>query len=514
MNRFIELLASHRKALLVTMVIAGLSGCGTMDASSKAAPRKELLALKITEIHYHPLDQDTISGDEYEFIEIQNTGTTGLSLTGTGFTTGIEFTFKTGAELAAGKFLVLAVNPIRFKERYGFEPFGAYTGKLSNSGEQISLMDIRGDSLITSVVYSDKLPWPVRADGGGSSLVPAKPDADGALGRDWKASFANHGSPGKPDPVAVLINEVSTHTDLPATDAIELFNPNESSIDLGGWYLSDDLVDLMKFRIPVGTVIPAGSYLVFDSSDFNADPNSPKAFSLSAHGDEVFLSKDSTGCLGFCHGFTYGEIENGMTFGRYVTSTGDEHFIAQKAATLNAGNAGPLVGPIVISEIMYHPANDSDEYLEIANNSSDSVALFDKKFPNNTWKVKGFGFTFPIGITLAPNEVVLILSASTPISAFRIAHGIADSVRIFTAGARLSNDSDTLSLLEPKDPYDDGKGTVVPYKLVEQINYQDEARWPSGPDGNGEALRRKDLRAYGNDPDNWSGTFPSPGRLP
>ena len=47
-----------------------------------------------------------------------------------------------------------------------------------------------------------------------------------------------------------------------------------------------------------------------------------------------------------------------MSFGRHVISTGSDHFVAQEEVTLNEANAGPLVGPIVISEIMYHPPDE------------------------------------------------------------------------------------------------------------------------------------------------------------
>lgn len=500
-----------RVAAFLTIAGAGLMGCESTRSGSKQPVRKDLLKLRISEIHYHPADQDTIPGDEYEFIEIGNTGEASLDLTDVGFTEGITYNFKSGTKIAAGEFVVLAANAARFKERYGFAPFDVFTGKLSNAGELIALTDMRGDSAIASVTYSDIAPWPVGADGAGYSLVPIKlsESATGASG--WKTSFTWNGNPGKADPVAVLINEVSTHTDPPAHDAIELYNPNAYEVDIGGWYLSDDRAELLKYRIPSGVKIPAGGYKVFDSSAFNANPESPTAFSLSAHGDQVYLSADSTGCKGFCHGFVYGEIENGVTFGRYVNLAGEEHFVEQKSATLGAANSGPRVGPVVISEIMYHPMNDSDEYVEIANITTDSVALFDKAFPENTWKVKGFGFTFPVGITLAPKEVVLILSASTPKDAFRKANGLSDSVRLFAATARLSNDTDTLSLLQPQEPYEDGQGLVVPYKLVERVAYRDSGRWPNSPDGLGQSLIRKDRKAYGNDPENWKGDIPTPG---
>ena len=244
-----------------------MAGCGSLDSSKKAAPRPALLDLRITEIHYHPADEGLILGDEYEFIEIRNTGSAELDLTNVGFTDGIEYTFPKGTKIEAGGFIVLAATPDRFEERYDFDPFGSYKGKLNNSGEVLVLSDLPAKSVIDSASYSDETGWPASADGGGYSLVPASSSKDAA--KSWRASFRMHGSPGENDVGVALISEISTHTDPPASDAIELFNPEDAPMDVGGWYLSDDKEVPAKFRIPDGKVIPAKGYMVFDESDFN-----------------------------------------------------------------------------------------------------------------------------------------------------------------------------------------------------------------------------------------------------
>lgn len=495
---------------------AGLSGCGSLDSSDGSAFRPELSALRFTEIHYHPVDQDTVSGDEFEFLEIKNTGASVLSLTGIGITDGVDFLFPKDARLEAGAFLVLAANPDRFEQRYGFAPFGAYTGRLNNAGEAVVLTHVPSGGKIDSVEYSDKSPWPALADGDGYSLVPA---ADGAARTDaWRASFAIHGSPGKDDPAGVVINEVLTHTDFPVLDAIELFNPNDAPVDVGGWFLSDKRTQPMKFRIPAGTIIAAKGYAVFDEGDFNADSTLPNSFSLDAHGEEVWLSADSLGCGGrFCQGVAFGEIENGVTLGRYVSVHGQVFFPAQKEPTLGRANAGPRTGPVIFTEVMYHPADgaaDSGEYVELANISADTVPLFDPDFPENTWKVGGFGFEFPIGVSLAPAEVVVILSRNMVDTTFRNLHGIPPSVRIFPGSKRLSNASDSLELLKPEEPYLRGSGTLVPYMTVEKMVYTDQSPWPSGADGSGKSLGRTDPGAFSGDPVNWNSIEPTPGKRP
>jgi hypothetical protein len=94
----------------------------------------------------------------------------------------------------------LASNAGAFQSRYGFGPFGEYTGQLDNGGERIVLKDAAGDTVI-DIRYNDKSPWPVEADSTGQSLVPRSLSAAGdpSLPEYWTASARIHGSPGATD---------------------------------------------------------------------------------------------------------------------------------------------------------------------------------------------------------------------------------------------------------------------------------------------------------------------------
>ena len=53
-----------------------------------------------------------------------------------------------------------------------------------------------------------------------------------------------------------------------APDWIELHNPTDGVIDLGGWHLTDDALSPTKWEFPAGASVPAGGYLVvFASGD-------------------------------------------------------------------------------------------------------------------------------------------------------------------------------------------------------------------------------------------------------
>jgi hypothetical protein len=235
---------------------------------------------------------------------------------------------------------------------------------------------------ILDFTYDDD--WYPITDGLGFSLVLVNEDTTNAalsLKESWRPSGVAEGSPGSDKPSTpvfppILINELLTHTDVPQIDAIELINPTDADVDLGGWFLSDDRNAPKKFRIPDGRTIPRSGLIVFDERDFNATPGTGTSFSFSSKGDQAFLfSGDGTNLTGYFDGEDFGAAANGVPFGRYTNSVGEVHFVAQAALTLGLPNAGPLVGPVVIREIMYHPRdgmrgtnaidNSEDEYIEL-----------------------------------------------------------------------------------------------------------------------------------------------------
>ena len=154
----------------------------------------------ISELHYHPLPQDSVDESKFEFIELQNVGTETQSLGLDHFAEGINFLFPVNTILHPGEYLVLASDAHYFNLRYGFSSFGVYSGQLDNGGEQIVLLDASGDTLI-SFRYNDKQPWPESADGEGYSLVFANPglNPDYNNPANWRASKKINGNPGGND---------------------------------------------------------------------------------------------------------------------------------------------------------------------------------------------------------------------------------------------------------------------------------------------------------------------------
>jgi len=479
-------------------------------------PPQDLRRLLITEIMYNPPAVGLVDGDEYEFLELKNTGTNTLNLSGLRFVTGITFTFTNGTTLGPGEFFVIARNPARFAEKYpGVSIRGAYFGRLDNAGEDLRLVQFFGSTLL-SVTYDDRTPWPVTPDGHGFSLVPVNPNVNPAPddARNWRSSSAVGGSPGADDPAstvpAVLINEALTATVVPERDAIELFNPTASTASIAGWFLTDEPDTPKKFRIPDGTSIGATGFVTFDEAQFNPTPGLSNSFSLRAEGDDVYLfSADTAGNLtGYSHGFSFGAAERSVTFGRYRLSTGEDDFTAQVANSLPGTNAGPRIGPVVINEIHYHPDAGDDEFIELRNITGEPVSLFDPNALTNTWRLNGLGFLFPQGLTLGPNALLLIVPTSPAV--FRGKYAVAPEVTILGPyTGQLQDSGERLELQKPGPP---DTNSSIAYINVDALRYNDRAPWPPAADGSGPSLQRKSGFAYGNDPVNWEGALPTPGR--
>ena len=478
---------------------------------------QDFRSLAITEIMYQPLPQAPFNSDDLEFVELKNTGTSTLDLSGLQFTAGITFAFTNGTRLAPGAFFVLARSAAAFAARYpGIAVDGLFSGRLDNGGETLALAHVLGTNVF-SFRYDNRPPWPITPDGYGFSLVRARLDVDPDRPEAWRPSANPGGSPGADDPPAhlppVVINEVLTHTVPPQLDAIELNNPTATAANIGGWYLSDDRAQPKKFRIPNGTTIGPGGFVVFDESAFNPQPGGPASFALSSHGESLFLfSGDAAGNLtGYSHSFEYGVAAAGVSFGRYVISTGEEQWPAQISNTLPGANAGPRVGPVVINEILYHPAVGFDEFIELHNLSGSAVPLYDPAAPTNAWKLSGAGYVFSNHVVLPPGSFLLLVPIDPAL--FRSKYSVPASAQIVGPYAGVLQDSgERLRLERPGPPELDTNGVVtVPYIVVDEVRYNDRVPWPLGADGDGPSLQRRLPTAYGNEPTNWFASGITPG---
>ena len=357
----------------------------------------------------------------------------------------------------------------------------------------------------------------------------------------------------------VVVNELLSHTDPPLEDALELYNPTDDSVDIGGWWLSNSQDNPYKFRFAANTFVSDTSYkVIFEQSIVNGagsvpgfnpagNDTAPNFTFNSAQGDQAVLTYFAPSPLlngsntVFQTVRDFDAAENGVSFGQYVKSTGGTDFVPMSSRSFGFDNPGntaqfrtstglpnpyPKVGPLVISEIMYHPpdlgTNDNllDEYIELTSITNGVLKLYDPAYPTNTWSLQGgIVYSFPTNISLPANGRLLVLNfnpfTNAPqLAAFRATYGVSPSVPVFGPFAgKLVNSSETIILYKP-DPVQlppKPDAGFVPQVFVEKVKYEDVAPWPTNADGGGVSLQRLSLTGYANDQTNWYSAPPTAG---
>ena len=120
---------------------------------------------------------------------------------------------------------------------------------------------------------------------------------------------------------------------------------------------------------------------------------------------------------------------------------------------------------IVINELHYNPAGDDAEFIELFNNSNESVDL-------SGWVIDGIGLTIGFGTVILPNQYLVFTDNLTQFQTQSTGNIFVGSQ--YSGG--LSGGGETVTLL-------DNNGGVA-----DQVTYSDSAPWASEPDGNGVTL--------------------------
>lgn len=109
----------------------------------------------------------------------------------------------------------------------------------------------------------------------------------------------------------IYINEIYASGE----DWIELYNPQETSVDLGGYTLSDEG---NEYTVPTGTSIVAKGFLVFLCNDLGTGLNTN--FKLSSSGELVVLENASGTVLDQVE---FPDLDEGQSYARFPDGSGD-----------------------------------------------------------------------------------------------------------------------------------------------------------------------------------------------
>jgi hypothetical protein len=182
----------------------------------------------------------------------------------------------------------------------------------------------------------------------------------------------------------------------------------------------------------------------------------------------------------------------------------DQEWSAPATVAYVSGQVPASAADLVISEIMYHPSNpteeeiaagfsmdDEFEYIELLNRGSQPIDLFGAAFDN------GIQFPFEEALSLEPQaRVVLVANRDAFVSRYGDTATIAGVYQ-----GRLANSGDRLNLRA-------ADGTVI-----QTFRYNDKTPWPTEADGDGNSLVLSNLAidADSNDATNWVASTTSGG---
>ena len=141
----------------------------------------------ITEIMYNPPESGV---DSLEYIELYNVSSNPVNLEGWSIF-GVTFVFP-AVTLAPGQYILTAVKPTAILSVLGKTALAWTGGALTNGGETLKVLN-PGGTVIDEVAYSNMAPWPVEANGNGSSLVLCDPTADNSNVANWQAATTGTG---------------------------------------------------------------------------------------------------------------------------------------------------------------------------------------------------------------------------------------------------------------------------------------------------------------------------------
>ncbi len=448
--------------------------------------------ITISEIMYHPTNR--VDGKNLQFVELFNSSAYPEDISGYRLAGQIGYTFPAGTVMPSRTYRALAAAPADLQSVYGVATAVAYTGKLANGGGTLRLLGRQGQVLFETSYGTDS-PWPVPADGGGHSLVLARPSYGEKSPAAWAASDRPGGSPGSAEiPAAnayrtVVINEFLAHTDLPDVDYIELYNYGTGAVDVSGCIVSDDPVS-NRFVIPANTVLQPRSFLSFTQTELG--------FALSAAGETIWFKAPTDGRV--LDAVRFGAQENGVALGRYPD--GAAQFSRLQNKTPGQPNGRIRLADVVLNEIMYSPISGDvdDSYVELHNRTASSIDLVG-------WRLEdGVSYTLPPGTVLPPRGYLVI--AKNAAHLLTNYPGLSGANTLGDFSGKLAGGGERIALSMPDQITTTNAANQATtnsiHIVVDEATYGTGGRWGEWSKGNGSSLERIDPRADGRLAPSWA----------
>ena len=137
----------------------------------------------------------------------------------------------------------------------------------------------------------------------------------------------------------IAINEVMASNSVTAADEageyddwVELYNTSNATVDLSGWFLTDDESELLKWSFPTGTTLAAAEYMIVWTDDDGTQGPLHTGYKLSSSGESLILLDAAKNFVDTCF---FGAQATDQGFARVPNGTGN--FKIQEA-TFNGNN--------------------------------------------------------------------------------------------------------------------------------------------------------------------------------
>jgi len=167
-------------------------------------------------------------------------------------------------------------------------------------------------------------------------------------------------------------------------DYIEIYNAGSEAVMLGGYYMSDDLMDpeamfMIPDTYPDSVTVAAGGYILFYANKGQETSVLNLNFKLGGSGEQVGLWNPESM---FVDSLTYGAQETDISFGRYPDGTDNWGFMSDYTPGASNTNPSPAEVVLYINEFMASndfafpgPQGDYPDYIEIYNAGNEAVML-------------------------------------------------------------------------------------------------------------------------------------------
>jgi hypothetical protein len=164
----------------------------------------------------------------------------------------------------------------------------------------------------------------------------------------------------------IVINEIMAKNNTTALDEagqyedwIEIFNKGSESVDVSGYYLSDDISNLTKWVIPNGVVIAPGDYLIVWCDEDEMDGFMHSNFKLSSSGENLTLL---TNDLKIADQVFFETQQTDMGYARVPNGTGD--FTIQEPTFSANNNTLGVAEDLYNSQLLLYP-NPAKEQFQV-----------------------------------------------------------------------------------------------------------------------------------------------------